>query len=195
MRRRDRVPLPRRLTGASGAVSGAALAVAALASALAAAVAAALPAAGDAAEPAGPPRAGLVVPGVSLGGIRIGTDAARARALLGPRAARCRSCAHETWYATYRPNQPQGIGIEIRDGRVSAAFTLWSPRGWHTARAIRTGLPEESVRGAHGDLERLLCDGYDVLVLPGTAASTGFMVVGGRVWGFILAIPASPLCR
>src|SRR5206468_2481751 len=51
---------------------------------------------------AAPPRAGLFVPGVSLGGLRIGMTPARVRGAWGSGYGVCRGCADLTWYFNYR---------------------------------------------------------------------------------------------
>ena len=48
------------------------------------------------------PRHGTLVPGRSLGGIRLGEPAAQVRAALGSKFGVCRGCATTTWYFTYR---------------------------------------------------------------------------------------------
>lgn len=79
------------------------------------------------AAPAAPvalPDRGVLVPGVSLAGIELGMTAARVRALLGSGFGRCASCGWETWYYNLRPFSPQGLGVKLLRGRVSAVFTL-----------------------------------------------------------------------
>ena len=141
------------------------------------------------------PRAGVLVPGTSLGGLRLGMSASRVRALLGGNFGRCRSCAWETWYYGYRPFTPAGLAVELRGRRVAAVFTMWSPSRWRSPEGLVLGDPAEQVTATYGPLTRRSCTGYDVLVLPGTGATTAFMVVDERLWGFILAGPRAPLCR
>src|SRR5947209_2353028 len=84
---------------------------------LAAAVAAALPI------------HGTVVPGRSLGGLRIGDPAQRVAAAWGTRYAVCHGCPRTTWYYNYTAYEPQGAAVEFQGRRVGALFTLWSPTG------------------------------------------------------------------
>jgi hypothetical protein len=165
-----------------------------LAASLVAALAAA--AAGSAATPAGsPPLHGVLVPGVSLGGIRLGMTAPRVRSALGSGFGRCAGCAWETWYYNFRPFSPEGLGVEFQHGRVSAVFTLWSPPGWRTTAGLTTGDPEARVRAAFPGLGFRACDSYNELVRDAPGSATAFMIVGGKLWGFILAAPRALLCR
>ena len=87
----------------------------------------------------GLPQHGLVVPGQSLGGLRLGATKAQVQATWGPRYGRCRDCTALTWYFTYRRFQPQGAGVSFRSGRADQLFTIWGPPGWHTCRCIISG--------------------------------------------------------
>jgi len=137
----------------------------------------------------------ILVPGVSLGGIRLGLPSSRVRAVLGSGFGRCTGCAWETWYYNFKPFSPEGIGVELQHGRVSAVFTLWSPQGWRTPSGLTVGDPEARVRAAFPGLGFRACTAYDVLVRDEQGSSTAFMIVQGKLWGFILAAPRALLCR
>ena len=141
------------------------------------------------------PLHGVLVPGTSLGGVRLGTTAARVRTLLGSGFGRCTGCVWETWYYNVKPFSPVGIGVELHHGRVAAVFTLWNPPGWRTANGLTIGDPEARVRAAFPGLGFRTCTAYDVLVRNGPDSSTAFMIVQGKLWGFILATPRALLCR
>ena len=141
------------------------------------------------------PPHGVLSPGVSLAGIRLGMPAARVVERLGRNFGRCSGCARETWYYNLRPFSPQGLGVELQRGRVSAVFTLWSPPGWRTSGGLALGAPQESIRTAFPGLGSRTCDGYEVLVAAEPSSATAFLVVGGKLWGFSLAAPGGPLCR
>lgn len=145
--------------------------------------------------PGSVPLHGVLVPGVSLGGIRLGLASSRVRAVLGSGFGRCTGCAWETWYYNFKPFSPEGIGIELQHGRVSAVFTLWSPPGWRTPSGLTVGDPEARVRAAFPGLGLRSCTAYDVLVREELGSSTAFMIVQGKLWGFILATPRALLCR
>ena len=57
---------------------------------------------------AGLPKAGTLVPGRSLGGVRLGESLHAVRASLGTFYGACRGCPRQTWYFTY---EPFGLGL------------------------------------------------------------------------------------
>ena len=160
-----------------------------LAAALAATLALAAPAA------AAPPGAGVLVPGRSLGGVALGETKAAVEARWGRAYGVCRGCAAETWYFNYYAFQPKGTGVEWRDGRVAALFTLYQPLGWRTTKGLELDDHVSRIRGTHGPLPRTECPGYTVYTLRGRNAVTAFYVLRDRLWAFRLARPGAPLCR
>ena len=161
--------------------------------ALACATVLALAAAGPAA--AGLPRAGALVPGSSLGGVRLGEPAARVRAALGGFYGVCRGCAVPTWYFTYRAFEQHGLGVELAGGRVSAVYTVWQPSGWHGPKGLVLGTSEETVNARLGPLLPIACAGYTALVQDRAGARTAYYVVNGRLWGFGLLRAKADPCR
>lgn len=160
---------------------------------LAAAIAAALVLAAPAA--AAPPGAGVLVPGRSLGGIELGATKADVERRWGRAYGVCRNCTEETWYFNFFAFQPRGAGVELRDGRVAAVFTLYQPPGWRTTRGLTLGDSVARVTAVYGALVRRECGGYAVLVLPGARATTAFYVLDDMLWAFGLSSPGVPLCR
>ncbi len=160
--------------------------------ALAAALAA-LVTAGTAA--ANPPPAGVFVPGISLGGIRLGDQPRRVRALWGSAFGRCRSCAHATWYFNYAPFTPQGAGVEFRRGSVAAVFTLYSPSSWHTPNRLRVGDPSSRVTALYSGIRGARCRSYTALTVRRQGVASTFYVYQGKVWGFGLTRVGVPVCR
>jgi hypothetical protein len=148
----------------------------------AAAIAAALAAATTAA--AAPPRAGVLVPGKSLGGLRLHATQADVRAAWGADFGRCRTCGESTWYFTYRRFKPQGAGVAFRRGRVEAIFTLWKPAGWRTKQGLAIGDDASRIRQLYGPVSRSDCGSYYALLLALPTGVTAFYVWDGKVWGF-----------
>jgi hypothetical protein len=144
---------------------------------------------------AAPPKAGLLVPGKSLGGLKLGATQAQVRAAWGTGFGRCRGCSHPTWYFNYAPFSPKGAGVEFRRGRAAAIFTLWSPPGWRTPKGLRMGDEEARITALYGALTRSECGTYSALLLQQPAGVTAFYVAGGRLWGFGLLRPQVPECR
>jgi len=142
-----------------------------------------------------PPDAGVLAPGRSLGGIELGLTEAEVERRWGRAYGVCRDCAAKTWYFNYFAFQPRGAGVELRQGRVAAVFTLYQPSGWRTTRGLVLGDSVARVTSVYGALVRRECSGYAVLVLPGRRATTGFYVLEGRLWAFGLFRAGLPLCR
>jgi hypothetical protein len=141
------------------------------------------------------PEPGTLVPGESLGGLRLGATSARVTAAWGPSHGVCRSCRRTTWYFTYRAFEPQGAGVELRRGRVSALFTLWQPPGWRTPQGLRLGDDASRVTALYGPLPRVRCAGYDALTLRRGRTLTAFYVLRDELWGFGLARAGARPCR
>lgn len=133
------------------------------------------------------PPAATFAPGKQLAGIRLGATQSQVRARLGRDFGVCRGCATTTWYFTYRRFEAQGLAIEFTRGRVTAAYTLWQPEGWHDTRGIAIGTPEARV----GAGLRVTCSGYSAIV-RGTSV---YYVVDGSVWGFGLVRRGRSPCR
>lgn len=162
-------------------------------------LAAAAAAAAGASAAEGPGRAsdaGVLEPGRSLNGLPLGATRAQVRASWGDRFGRCRDCRGETWYFNARPFAPEGAGVEFRDGRAAAVFTLWSPPGWATSERLVLGDPVARVTDVYGPLTRRECGGYYALVQPGPeGVVTAYYVHRERLWGFAVSRAAIPLCR
>jgi hypothetical protein len=144
---------------------------------------------------AAPPEAGVLVPGRSLGGIELGATKAEVERRWGRAYGVCRGCKTETLYFNYFAFQPRGAGVELRQGRVVAVFTLYQPLSWRTNRDVALGESEVRVTSVYGALVRHECGGYAVLVLPGRGATTAFYILGDQIWAFALLRPGLPFCR
>jgi hypothetical protein len=141
------------------------------------------------------PRPGVLVPGRSLAGVRLGESAARVRAALGPKYGVCRDCRTTTWYFTYRPFTRRGLAVELTRGRVSALYTLWRPDGWRAPRGLVLGAVEAQVTTLAGPLVVLACSGYDAFTKELDGVQTAYYLLDGKLWGFgLLRARASP-CR
>ena len=144
---------------------------------------------------AGLPAHGVLVPGRSLGGVRLGVPATVVLKRWGRSFGICRGCAEPTWYYNFTPFKPQGAGVSLGGGKVDAVFTLWSPTGWRTARGLTLGDPAARVTETYGALARTDCPGYYALTLPAAGATTVFYVSGETLWGFGLIRPGAQPCR
>ena len=146
------------------------------------------------ASAAAPPERGLLVPGESLGSVRIGMTKAQVEGEWGDRFGVCRDCAHTTWYFNYEPFVPEGLGVVFERRHVTHVFTLWQPDGWHTPEGLRVGEPAAEIARTYGPLDRRHCNRYYALVEPGVRAQTVYYVFDDEVWGFGLTVPEASPC-
>ncbi|MBA2461429.1 MAG: hypothetical protein H0V45_06655 [Actinobacteria bacterium] len=160
---------------------------------LAAAIVAALALASPAA--AAPPTGGVLLPGRSLGGIELGVTKTAVERAWGRAYGHCTGCRHDTWYFNYFAFQPRGAGVEFRNGRVVALFTLYQPPGWRTTQGLVLGEPAARVTAVYGALTRRECGDYYALVLPRARTTTAFYVIDERLWAFALARSGIDVCR
>jgi hypothetical protein len=142
-----------------------------------------------------PPRAGILVPGQSLGGLELGATRAQVRAAWGARFGSCRGCRRPTWYFNFLKFEPEGAGVAFRRNRAVALFTVWAPPGWRSSRGLRIGDDEARAAALHGPLMRVGCGTYKALTMRSRSAVTAVYVYDGRVWGFGLSRPGVPVCR
>jgi hypothetical protein len=144
---------------------------------------------------AGLPRGGALVPGQSLGGVRLGEPASSVRAALGKFYGVCRGCSRPTWYFTYGEFDKHGLAVELERGRVAGVYTLWQPAGWHAPRGLRLGATPLEVHRKVGTLRTVTCSGYDALVRDKARARTVYYVFDGRLWAFGLFRRGATPCR
>lgn len=145
----------------------------------------------------GLPKAGLLRPGRTLGGVAVGSTAAQVKSSWGVNFGVCTNCLEHTWYFNYKRFEPQGASAVFRSGRVVAVFTLWSPPDWRTVGGLRLGDALAKVTLAYGPLPRTQCAGYYALTLarPGVPVVTDFYVLGPHLWGFGLRLRALKPCH
>lgn len=141
------------------------------------------------------PAAGVLVPGLSLGGVRPQDVSTDVRARLGTFYGVCRGCARTTWYFTYKPFDQRGLAVELAAGRVAAVYTLWQPTGWRSSQGLDLGTAEAAVTTLAGPLLTVECDGYRALVRDGRTRRTVYYVADGRLWGFGLFAARETPCR
>ena len=141
-----------------------------------------------------PPDQGVLIPGVSLGGAKLGWTKAQVEALWGAAEGHCRSCTRDTLYFNRYAFRPQGAGIELVRGRVDAIFTLWAPAAWHTSLGVRIGEPLIRVEATYPGTLRTPCAGYDAYTIVGRSAQSAIYVSNDEVWGFGLIRPGRSVC-
>ncbi|HVS84569.1 MAG TPA: hypothetical protein VHD91_02950 [Gaiellaceae bacterium] len=141
------------------------------------------------------PAHGKLVPGRSLGGVRLGEPAAQVTRTLGSFRGVCRGCATTTWYFTYKPFDQHGLAVELTHGRVSGLFTLWQPDSWTGPNGIVLGAFEGDATSRAGSLAPAACTGYTAYTQDAGATQTVYYVVDGKLWGFGLFRRGASPCR
>jgi hypothetical protein len=144
---------------------------------------------------AGLPKGGTLVPGRSLGGIRLGESPHAVRAALGTFYGTCRDCSRRTWYFTYRPFAKQGLAVEFTRARVSGLYTLWQPKGWHARHKLGFGSTPLAVHALVHNARTVVCRGYEALVQDSARVRTAYYLFAGRLWGFGLFRRGASPCR
>jgi hypothetical protein len=144
---------------------------------------------------AGLPKAGALVPGRSLGGIRLGESPRAVRRALGTFYGACRGCRRRTWYFTYHPFAKQGLAVEFTRDRVSGLYTLWRPNGWHARHKLGFGSTPLAVHALVGATRTVVCRGFDALVQDSAHSRTVYYLYNGRLWGFGLFRRGTSPCR
>jgi hypothetical protein len=148
------------------------------------------------------PARGVLTPGKSLGGIRIGMTMAQVKATWGtnyklcPRSQYCpNSKTDQVWYFIYERGEPLGAGVRFRHGRVSAVFTLGSPQGWHTLQGLGVGQQIDKANELYGQLAWHVCIGYGAMSMRNGNTVTSIYTSGEAVYGFALTAPSEPICQ
>jgi hypothetical protein len=150
--------------------------------------------AGSAAASAALPRQGVLVPGRSLGGVRLGESGPGVGAALGSHSM-CSGCRRPTWYFTYKLYDAHGLAVELTKNRVSGVYTLWQPQGWRGPGGLALGAAEGQVISAAGPLVTVKCPSYDVLVRDSSRARTAYYIADDKLYAFGLFRRGASPCR
>ena len=140
------------------------------------------------------PQHGVLVPGRSLGGVRLGmtppqVEPPGARTTAAAGTARGRRGTSTTRSST--PRAPQSAS-------ATAASTPSGRCGSRTAGArgkLALGAPAPAVTGRYGALVTIPCGSYEARVLTRRGVTTAFYVYGGKLWGFGLNRPGASPCH
>jgi hypothetical protein len=143
------------------------------------------------------PARGILQPGQSLGGVKLGDTMARVKQLWGKNYKVCvgKQCPYPTWYYIYPKGEPLGASVRFRDGKVVTIFTLGSPTGWRTAEGLLIGEQTDRAAALYGKLTVTSCIGYGAMSMRTSQAVTAIYITGEAVYGFALARPTEPICN
>src|SRR5581483_8914394 len=145
--------------------------------------------------PAQLPVSAVFVPGKSLGGIALGATEAEVRAAWGHRFTVCQGCTPTTWFYMSPTGDPFGAGVSFRHGRVTAVFTLGSPRGWHMPDGVRVGQLLSRFNDPDPSSTATACSGYGAISTPSADAVSSILTIGQAAYGFALTPPSDPVCH
>lgn len=140
------------------------------------------------------PARGVLAPGKSLGGVKLGDTTAAVRARWGGRYELCRVCERTTWLYT-SPLRRTGAAVSFRSGRVTAVFTLGAPIGWRTTQGLRLGDPTTQALSLYKGFAWNGCIGYGALSMRRPSVVTSIYTYGESVYGFALTRPSEPVCQ
>jgi hypothetical protein len=166
------------------------------------------------------PSKGVVVPGVSIGGIQIAMTEAQVIARWGHGFEVCTTCGPNlTWLYEYKGSEPLGAAVRFdvkgpwdghkktnpeasytatkypTTGKVIAVFTLGSPLGWGTKGKVMMFDPVSNVYNVLGNPQTVACIGYTALVVRAGQNSMSIYTASGVVYGFALTGPKEPPCQ
>lgn len=166
-----------------------------LVTALALGVLATVVSAGQARTVAHFPTRGVVVPGVSFAGIKIGDTEQHVRTVWGNNFQTCPYCKDTTWLYVYRGAEPLGAAARFHNNKVVAIFSLGSPAGWKTDKGLNMGDPISNIYSYYGQTGTTRCIGFDALTVRIGTSTTAFYSAAGVVYGFALIGPGQSVCQ
>ena len=143
------------------------------------------------------PAKGILHPGKSLAGIKLGDTMARVKQVWGGNYKVCegKQCPYPTWYYIYPKGEPLGASVRFKNGRVVTIFTLGSPIGWRTAEGLIIGEQVDRIAQLYGKLTWNVCIGYGAMTMRTNSAVTAIYTTGESVYGFALTRPTEPVCN
>jgi hypothetical protein len=143
------------------------------------------------------PARGVLHPGKSLAGVRLGDTMDRVRQLWGHDYKVCqgRQCPYPTWYYIYPKGDPLGASVRFKQGKVVTIFTLGSPAGWRTADGLIIGEQTDRISELYGKLRWNVCIGYGAMTMRTNRTVTSIYTTGQVVYGFALSRPTEPVCN
>jgi hypothetical protein len=141
------------------------------------------------------PMRGVVIPGISLAGVKVGDTQKRVRRVWGTNFVTCKYCTDPTWLFEYQTGEPLGAAARFQNGRVVAVFSLGSPAGWHTNKGLYIGDPISNVYQFFPRTGTTRCIGFDAITMRHGNVVTAIYSSAGVVYGFALVTPAMTVCQ
>jgi hypothetical protein len=142
------------------------------------------------------PVRGVLVSGLSLGGVSLGDSPADVRATWGSEFTACTTCATTTWFFFYATKTVGAAVTFDRTDHVVAVFTLGSPFGWRTEKGLPVGAEIHSLTAMYPTTEMAYkaCTGYSAVSARKGSTVTSIYTQAENVYGFALTAPGQPVC-
>jgi hypothetical protein len=147
------------------------------------------------------PTTGVLTPGVSLAGVKIGFTTSQVIQHWGRNYSVCArsQCGRSgtVWYYVYQRGEPLGAAVRFdKNGKVTAVFTLGSPTGWRTADGLLIGQGVSDAQRMYGsNLSWSVCIGYGAMSMRNGSTVTSIYTYGETVYGFALTSSGAPVCQ
>jgi hypothetical protein len=141
------------------------------------------------------PVRGIVIPGVSLAGVKVGDTEQRVKKLWGDNFVVCKYCTDPTWLYEYQTGEPLGAAARFQRGKVVAVFSLGSPAGWRTNKGLYIGDPIQNAYTFFPRTGTTRCIGFDAITIKQGNVVTAIYSSAGVVYGFALVTPAMTVCQ
>jgi hypothetical protein len=141
------------------------------------------------------PSHGVIVPGVSFAGVKIGDSPKKVRARWGNRFIQCKYCTDMTWLYEYQFGEPLGAAARFQHNKVVAVFSLGSPAGWKTNKGLAMGDPISNVYQYYQTTGTTRCIGFDAITAKTGKNVTAFYSTAGVIYGFAIVIPKMTVCQ
>jgi hypothetical protein len=145
------------------------------------------------------PARGLVVPGVSFAGLKLGDTEERVRQVWGRDYETCKYCSDTTWLYEYKGGEPLGAAVRFQKHRAVAIFSLGSPAGWRTSKGLFIGDPIADVYHFYPTTGTTRCIGFDAVTTRITTSAgksvMAFYSAAGVIYGFAMVVPSMTVCQ
>jgi hypothetical protein len=141
------------------------------------------------------PIRGLVLPGVSFAGLKLGWTPQQVRAKWGSNYITCKYCSDPTWLYEYQAGEPLGAAVRFEQNKAVAIFSLGSPAGWRTDKGLYMGDPISNVYLFYKNTGTTRCIGFDAVTVRLGKSVMAFYSAAGALYGFAMVVPSMTVCQ
>lgn len=150
------------------------------------------------------PTVGILIPGVSLAGIKLGMTEKQVGKILGENPVLCTIkittlCREPVYLYEYTHGEPLGVGVKFHafegNEQVSAVFMLGTIAGWRTKEGLKIGDPVSNIYNFYSTPYDTNCIGFAALSAKSGSVTTSFYTADGIVSGFAITQPPEGICQ